>query len=74
MDPQTEQIISDSLHVAEKSGESDWILHHSLDSNVLDFEPFISIPLPHINNQAPGLYVVCRYSTFCFVVECCKAI
>jgi F-type H+-transporting ATPase subunit a len=48
MDPQTEQIISDSLHVAEKSGESDWILHHSLDSNVLDFEPFISIPLPHI--------------------------
>lgn len=48
MDPQTEKIISDSLHAAEKSSDSDWILQHALDSNVLDFEPFISIPLPHI--------------------------
>ena len=48
MDPQTEKMISDSLHAAEKSSDSDWILQHALDSNVLDFEPFISIPLPHI--------------------------
>jgi F-type H+-transporting ATPase subunit a len=32
------------------SGGSDsgWILHHVMDSHTLDFEPFFSIPLPHI--------------------------
>lgn len=48
MDSLTEKIVSDSLQTAEKAGESDWILHHSLDSHYLDFEPFITIPLPHI--------------------------
>lgn len=34
----------------QTSGGSDsgWILHHVMDSHTLDFEPFFSIPLPHI--------------------------
>ncbi|MCZ7603631.1 MAG: F0F1 ATP synthase subunit A [Melioribacteraceae bacterium] len=48
MDSLSTEIINDSLQVAEKSSESDWILHHSLDARYLDFDPFIVIPLPHI--------------------------
>lgn len=48
MDSLTDKIVSDSLQVAEKSNESDWILRHTLDANYIEFEPFIKIPLPHI--------------------------
>lgn len=48
MDSPTEKIVADSLQIAEKSNESDWILHHTLDAKYIEFEPFIKIPLPHI--------------------------
>ncbi len=48
MDSLTTKVISDSLQAAESSGGSDWILHHALDGNYLSFEPFVTIPLPHI--------------------------
>ncbi len=38
---------ADSLNHASKGG-SDWILHHIIDGNYLDFEPFGKIYLPHI--------------------------
>ncbi|VAX24969.1 ATP synthase F0 sector subunit a [hydrothermal vent metagenome] len=43
--------VQDTL-VASKinsGGESDWIMHHVLDSHEFDFAPFGSIPLPHIS-------------------------
>lgn len=45
----TVKAVADTL--AHKKGESDsgWILHHILDSDKLDFEPFGTIQLPHIN-------------------------
>ena len=51
MDSLNTNVISDSLQVAEKSGESDWILHHALDANYLEFDYIfgtLTIPLPHI--------------------------
>ena len=44
-----ENVGADSVKAVEGSGgDSSWILHHALDSNTLSFEPFITIPLPHI--------------------------
>jgi F-type H+-transporting ATPase subunit a len=46
--------ITDSLTTAADStvrqsgGGSDWILHHIMDGNYLDFEPFGKIYLPHL--------------------------
>lgn len=34
--------------VAEKSSDTGWIMHHIEDAHYLDFEPFFSIPLPHL--------------------------
>ena len=44
--------VQDSVNlVVENTGESesDWIMHHILDSHELDFAPFGSIPLPHLD-------------------------
>lgn len=43
--------VSDTLSHAAKSGDSGsgWIIHHILDANYLDFEPFGKIPLPQIH-------------------------
>jgi F-type H+-transporting ATPase subunit a len=42
--------VSDTLtHAAGKSSDSGWILHHILDANYLDFEPFGRINLPEIH-------------------------
>ncbi|MHC1737784.1 MAG: F0F1 ATP synthase subunit A [Ignavibacteriaceae bacterium] len=49
MSTDTTSVISDSLGLT-KGGESgsDWIMHHILDGNYLDFSPFGKIYLPHI--------------------------
>lgn len=40
---------TDTLHqAAAKSTDTGWIMHHIEDANTLDFEPFFTIPLPHI--------------------------
>lgn len=40
--------VNDTLSQHSDSGGSDWILHHIMDGNYLDFEPFGKIYLPHI--------------------------
>ena len=37
----------DSLKTAHSESGSDWILHHVMDGNYLDFSPFFKIYLPH---------------------------
>ena len=37
----------DSLKTAQSESGSDWILHHVMDGNYLDFSPFGKIYLPH---------------------------
>lgn len=40
---------ADSLiHKAKSNSDSDWIMHHVMDGNYLDFSPFGKINLPHI--------------------------
>ncbi|MGE5363121.1 MAG: F0F1 ATP synthase subunit A [Bacteroidota bacterium] len=34
---------------ASKTTDTSWILHHMLDANYLDFQPFFTIPLPQIH-------------------------
>ncbi len=44
--------VSDTLQAvatAEKENSAGWIMHHILDSNTLDFEPFFTIQLPHLS-------------------------
>lgn len=44
------QTIADSLNTATtKTQDTGWLMHHILDSHQLDFEPFFSIPLPHLS-------------------------
>jgi len=45
----------------------DWILHHILDNNYLDFEPFGTIPLPHLELFGIDLSIT-RYVVFMWVV------
>ncbi len=53
--------------VAQSSTGGDWILHHVMDSNYLDFEPFGTIPLPHI--ELFGLDIsITRYVVFMWIV------
>lgn len=51
----TEKAIVDTLEKSENSSGS-WIIEHITDSNVLDLEPFISIPLPIIDFNLFGLH------------------
>jgi F-type H+-transporting ATPase subunit a len=41
--------VNDTLTQHSESGGSDWILHHVMDSNYLDFEPFGKIYLPQFH-------------------------
>ena len=46
------KVVSDSLNAAPAEAKGDgagWIMHHILDSRVLDFEPFFSIHLPELH-------------------------
>jgi F-type H+-transporting ATPase subunit a len=48
IDSTSVNVIVDSLIVAHSESGSDWILHHVMDGNYLDFSPFFKIYLPHI--------------------------
>ncbi len=53
--------------VVHSSAGGDWILHHVMDSNYLDFEPFGTIPLPHL--LIFGLDIsITRYVVFMWLV------
>ncbi len=63
----------DSSHIVvqdtakQSSGGGDWILHHVMDGNYLDFEPFGKIYLPHL--QLFGLDIsITRHVVFLWVV------
>lgn len=46
----TIKVVNDTLaHAPQGESGSGWILHHILDANYLDFEPFGKIPLPVIH-------------------------
>ncbi len=47
IDSTSTQIIVDSLKNTHTKSGSDWILHHVMDGNYLDFSPFFKIYLPH---------------------------
>jgi F-type H+-transporting ATPase subunit a len=47
IDSTSTQIIVDSLITTKPSSSSDWILHHVMDGDYLDFSPFFKIYLPH---------------------------
>ncbi len=47
--PVTESIKDTLVSQESSGGGADWIMHHILDSNTLDIEPFVSIPLPHLS-------------------------
>jgi F-type H+-transporting ATPase subunit a len=63
--------IKDTLAVntvqSSSGGGADWILHHIMDSNHLDFEPFGTIPLPHI--ELFGLDIsITKFVVFMWIV------
>lgn len=47
VDSTSVQITVDSLKNVQSESGSDWILHHVMDGNYLDFTPFFKIYLPH---------------------------
>ncbi|HRI46394.1 MAG: F0F1 ATP synthase subunit A [Ignavibacteriaceae bacterium] len=49
MDLQNSETLKDTLsQTAEHSGGDNWIMHHIMDGNYLDFTPFGKIYLPHL--------------------------
>lgn len=47
IDSTSTQVIVDSLITTKPASSSDWILHHVMDGDYLDFSPFFKIYLPH---------------------------
>jgi F-type H+-transporting ATPase subunit a len=47
IDSTSTQIIVDSLRNTKSESGSDWILHHVMDGNYIDFSPFFKVYLPH---------------------------
>jgi len=47
IDSSSTHIIVDSLQNTKSESGSDWILHHVMDGNYLDFSPFFKVYLPH---------------------------
>lgn len=48
MDSLATEILVDSLKSAHSESDGNWILHHVMDGNYLDFSPFGKIYLPHL--------------------------
>lgn len=61
----THTIIQDTVKQSDSGG--DWILHHVMDGNYLDFEPFGKIYLPHL--QLLGIDIsITRHVVFLWIV------
>ena len=60
--------IKDTLTQHSESGGSDWILHHIMDSNYLDFEPFGKIYLPQFQLWGLDLSIT-KHVFFLWVVS-----
>ena len=62
----TTQTIADSVKTTHTGSGSDWILHHVMDGNYLDFSPFFKIYLPHF--QLFGLDIsITRHVVFMWI-------
>ena len=62
----THMVVQDTVKQSGSGG--DWILHHVMDGNYLDFEPFGKIYLPHL--QLLGLDIsITRHVVF--PMDCC---
>ncbi|HQJ46628.1 MAG TPA: F0F1 ATP synthase subunit A, partial [Ignavibacteriaceae bacterium] len=48
IDSTTAIISVDSIKTAQSNSSSDWILHHVMDGNYLDFSPMGKLYLPHL--------------------------
>lgn len=48
MDSLSTEILVDSLKNSHSESGSDWILHHVMDGNYLDFSPFFKVYLPQL--------------------------
>jgi len=64
--------VTDTLNAADtlkQAGGSDsgWILHHVMDSHTLDFEPFFSIQLPHLELFGIDISIT-KYIFFMWIV------
>ena len=53
--------------VVHSSAGGDWILHHVMDSNYLDFEPFGTILLPHLDLFGLDISIT-RFVVFMWIV------
>ena len=61
----THMVVQDTVKQSGSGG--DWILHHVMDGNYLDFEPFGKIYLPHL--QLLGLDIsITRHVVFLWIV------
>ncbi len=64
------EVIKDTLTtnaVDHSSAGGDWILHHVMDSNYLDFEPFGTILLPHLDLFGLDISIT-RFVVFMWIV------
>jgi F-type H+-transporting ATPase subunit a len=57
----------DTLKTAGQKGGSDWILHHVQDANYVDFEPFGTLHLPHLELFGFDISIT-KYVFFMWVV------
>ena len=61
----THAVVQDTVKQSDSGG--DWILHHVMDGNYLDFEPFGKIYLPHL--QLLGIDIsITRHVVFLWIV------
>ena len=42
------EAVADTVKQTAGKSDSGWILHHVMDSNTVDFEPFGTLHLPHL--------------------------
>ncbi len=68
MDNQITQVVADTIkHTQEHSGGDNWIMHHIMDGNYLDFTPLGKVYLPHL--QLFGIDIsITRHVFFMWIV------
>lgn len=69
------KVVSDSLNTVvegKSEGGAGWIMHHILDSNTLDFEPFFTIHLPQLHlfglDLSPTKHTVFMWIAFILLI------
>jgi len=61
------EAVADTVKQTAGKSDSGWILHHVMDSNTIDFEPFGTLHLPHL--QLLGLDIsITKHIFFMWVV------